>query len=384
MPDIGELVHEAARRPERRAFRPSGQRHGAAGRPRLEGGGVALALAQRYRARITVHELSGHELLRVLRTPWAADQLGGADGGAVVVRDIASIVAEDALVDVVRTVPCVVVGVGAASPDAPQTLELFDVVVDDGGIDLAAVLAAVQAHPLAATALALLLRGSEQRSPREGLVLESAVYSTLQAGPEFAAWRASRPVKARPSETTPTVRTVRYGEWVTVTLSRPHVRNALDARMRDELYDALAAVAADPSVAAIELTGDGATFCSGGDLDEFGTHPDPASAHLVRLTRSVAASLHALADRTTARVHGDCRGSGVELPAFARRVVADAAATFALPEVSMGLVPGAGGTVSLPHRIGRHRTAWLALTGTAIDAATAHAWGLVDEMAAAP
>jgi enoyl-CoA hydratase/carnithine racemase len=51
-----------------------------------------------------------------------------------------------------------------------------------------------------------------------------------------------------------------------------------------------------------------------------------------------------------------------------------------LPEVSLGLIPGAGGTVSLPRRIGRHRTAWLALTGRTIDAATARAWGLVDEI----
>jgi len=51
-----------------------------------------------------------------------------------------------------------------------------------------------------------------------------------------------------------------------------------------------------------------------------------------------------------------------------------------LPEVSLGLIPGAGGTVSLPRRVGRHRAAWLALTGRTIDAATALAWGLVDEL----
>ena len=69
----------------------------------------------------------------------------------------------------------------------------------------------------------------------------------------------------------------------------------------------------------------------------------------------------------TARVHGPSVGSGVELAAFAGRVVAAPDATFALPEVAMGLVPGAGGTVSIPARIGRHRTAWLALTGERID-----------------
>ena len=61
-------------------------------------------------------------------------------------------------------------------------------------------------------------------------------------------------------------------------------------------------------------------------------------------------------------------------------MVAHEDARFWLPELSMGLVPGAGGTVSLPRRIGRQRTAWLALTGEPIDAETARAWGLVDQI----
>jgi enoyl-CoA hydratase/carnithine racemase len=79
-----------------------------------------------------------------------------------------------------------------------------------------------------------------------------------------------------------------------------------------------------------------------------------------------------------AHVHGACVGAGVELPAFARRVVAAPDTWFQLPEVGMGLVPGAGGTASLPRRIGRQRTAWLALTGVRLPAATALEWGLVD------
>ena len=77
-------------------------------------------------------------------------------------------------------------------------------------------------------------------------------------------------------------------------------------------------------------------------------------------------------------MHGACIGAGVELPAFAARVVAAPDAFFALPEVAMGLVPGAGGTVSLPRRIGRRRTAYLALTGARLDSRRALDWGLVD------
>jgi enoyl-CoA hydratase/carnithine racemase len=61
-------------------------------------------------------------------------------------------------------------------------------------------------------------------------------------------------------------------------------------------------------------------------------------------------------------------------------VLAQPSTRIALPELQLGLVPGAGGTVSLPRRIGRHRTAWLALTGSVIDAQTAFDWGLVDEI----
>ena len=82
----------------------------------------------------------------------------------------------------------------------------------------------------------------------------------------------------------------------------------------------------------------------------------------------------------TAEVAGSCRGAGVELAAFCDQVVADRATTFALPELSLGLVPGAGGTVSLPRRIGRARAAWMALTGAVVDADSARSWGLVDRI----
>ncbi len=75
-------------------------------------------------------------------------------------------------------------------------------------------------------------------------------------------------------------------------------------------------------------------------------------------------------------------GAGIELAAFARQVAAREDAFFQLPEVAMGLVPGAGGTVSIPQRIGRQRTAYLALSGLRVDADIAHRWGLIDEIRA--
>ena len=320
-------------------------------------------------------------------------ELAALGGGAVVVdlegegaaADGAAPTADGHAPGAVADLPIVVVGVapGAGTP-ADRGLPGADVVDVVVGHDAAAarVVAAVDARPLAATALALLLRGSDRRTVPEGLVAESATYSLLQFGPEHVAWLDRRgPPRVRERDERP-LRMRREGDGgavLHITLDRPAVRNAYDAAMRDALLDALAVAQADPGVRVL-LDGAGPSFCSGGDLDEFGTRRDPASAHLVRLGRSAAHALHLVADRVTARVHGASVGSGVELAAFAGRMEAAPDATFALPEVAMGLVPGAGGTVSIPARIGRHRTAWLALTGERIDAPTAREWGLVDEV----
>ncbi len=314
-------------------------------------------------------------------------------GGAAIVVDLGAAdptagvdaVGDDAGRAALVDLPAVIVGVAPAAvtpsgADVPGA-DLVDVVVGDAAA-AARVVEAVDERPLAATALALLLRGADRRSVPDGLVAESATYSLLQFAPEHVGWLDRRgPPRRREDDDGPRVRLRREGDVLHVTLDRPAVRNAYDAAMRDELLDALAVLQADPALHAV-LDGAGPAFCSGGDLDEFGSRPDPATAHLVRVGRSAGRALHLVADRVTARVHGPSVGSGVELAAFAGRVEARADATFALPEVAMGLVPGAGGTVSVAARIGRHRTAWLALTGERIDVRTALAWGLVDEIVA--
>jgi enoyl-CoA hydratase/carnithine racemase len=166
---------------------------------------------------------------------------------------------------------------------------------------------------------------------------------------------------------------------LSVVLARPARRNAVDAAMRDALVEALSIAELDSTLRVV-LRGDGPCFSAGGDLDEFGSATDPAAAHLVRVQASAGAVLHRIRDRVRVRVHGACFGAGVELPAFAGHVVAAVGTTFVLPEVAMGLLPGAGGTVSIPRRIGRHRTLWLALSGAPLDASVALAWGLVDEL----
>jgi len=275
------------------------------------------------------------------------------------------------------TTPCVVVGRDGWDTAPPEALELVDLVARDPA-DLTALVDTCSAAPLASAALAVHLRAGHQ-SVSAGLVAESAVYSTLQGGPEFARWRRDTPARDRPPPPGPAVVVERDGDELHIQLARPEVRNALGVQMRDELLEALAIAEADDRLR-VTITGQGPAFCSGGDLDEFGSAPDPATAHVIRLQRSIGAVLHRLRDRVTVHLHGACYGSGIELPAFAGHVVAHLDTTMALPELGLGLIPGAGGTVSLPARIGRHATAHLAFTRLPIDASTALRLGLVDEV----
>jgi len=344
-----------------------------------------------------IHSLA--EAVARLRAPDAAEAFGPLGDEPLLAVDVVDgggsplPGAADALRARLERLPCPTIALaraGARGTAAKRWGPAFDVVVESDE-ELARIAETTARTPIAAATCAQLLRFGAWRDVEAGLVAESLAYATLQAGPEFAAWlmnrRASRaahpPRSGRSDGDAPPLRVARDGDRLLLTLDCPARRNAFSAAMRDALIEALALAAEDGSLREIVLDGAGPAFCAGGDLDEFGTRPDPATAHVVRTTRSAARALAACAPRVVAVVHGACIGAGLELAAFAGRVRARPDARFALPELAMGLVPGAGGTVSLPRRIGRHRTAWLALTGTAIDAATALDWGLADELAPA-
>jgi enoyl-CoA hydratase len=315
-----------------------------------------------------------------LRSPFALEDLSGGPPFVVDLRRH-----RVALVDVaatLRTVPCVTVAVVDDPHHPPACAALFDAVVADEGLD--PLVNAVERNPIASIALVQLLRAGESLDIPNGLFAESVTYSTLQGGPEFQIWLASRRARARVSTVEPTVLVTRDATTMRLTLNRPAVHNAFNAAMRDELVANLRAAAFDPQVTGIHIDGAGDSFCSGGDLAEFGTLPDPATAHLARTTRSPAWWMAQCAARLSVDVHGACVGAGVELAAFAGQVTAAEDTFFELPEVGFGLVPGAGGTVSLPRRIGRQRAAWLGLSGQRVDAATALEWGLVDAVNGRP
>jgi enoyl-CoA hydratase/carnithine racemase len=238
---------------------------------------------------------------------------------------------------------------------------------------------AVRRQPLAALALVVLLRSTERTDTWAAVAMESSSYSMLLGSAPFSRWLAERGTARPKAAERPPVHVERRGDVLSVTLDRAEARNAIDTAMRDALVDALRLVAADPRLR-VEIRGDGPCFSAGGDVEEFGTVGDPATADAVRLTRHPGLALEAVATRATCRVHGPCVGAGVEIPAFAGSVVADPDTTFRLPEVSMGLIPGAGGTASITRRVGRRRAGWLALTGATLDSTTARLWGLVDEV----
>ena len=280
-----------------------------------------------------------------------------------------------------RALPAVVAGFveSAADPSASDATvaAACDLLVADSN----PVEEQVSVSPQAAVTLAQLLRMTEHLSVRDALVAESLAYSTLQSGPKYQAWLAKRSARdSTPRADHPDSVIVDHldGEMV-ITFNRPDRHNAFSAEMRDLLVEALrVAASADLDVT---IRGAGPSFCSGGDLDEFGSTPDSATAHMIRSTRSAPWWVHQRQDRIRFELHGSCYGAGIELAAFASDVQAHPGTTLALPEIAFGLIPGAGGTVSVTRRIGRQRTMELALSSAPIDAPTALAWGLIDWVA---
>lgn len=275
--------------------------------------------------------------------------------------------------------------VTALAASTQALLPFIDLIVDTTTPDflLDAALANIARRPMASTALVQVLRQSLTLSVEQALIVESLTYSSLQHGAEFMGWLDNRAApQPQTQDVEPVVLCERQDAHLTVTLNRPAKHNAFSATVRDGLTEALLLASADVSIQQITLQGAGPSFCAGGDLDEFGEARDAAVAHLARTTRSPGRLIYRLGDnlgnKMQARLHGACIGAGIEMTAFAKRVVAKDGAFFALPEVGFGLVPGAGGTVSIPRRIGTHRTALLGLSGQRIDTALALTWGLID------
>lgn len=270
--------------------------------------------------------------------------------------------------------PCPVVGLG--DPAHPISVHMDAIIEPPVGPEGLA--KQVLAKPHAAATIVQLLRILPQLSLEAGLTAELLAYGLLQGSAEHRHWLASRQGSEAPLRTPGVVTLAREGGRLVVMLDHPASGNAIDRHMRDQLYEAFTLASVDPDLQHVSLRAVGRTFSLGAELGEFGTTTDPATAHSIRCRTLPARALVRVADKLDVHVQGGCAGSGLELAAYASRFTAASDAWFQLPELAMGILPGAGGCVSLTRRIGRQRAALMMLSGKRISAKQALGWGLVD------
>jgi enoyl-CoA hydratase/carnithine racemase len=169
---------------------------------------------------------------------------------------------------------------------------------------------------------------------------------------------------------------------VVVELNRPDALNAISTRLATELTTVMRDVATDRDIRAVVLVGAGdRAFCVGADLKERNTLDDNGFHEQRLIFRAAFDSVRALPQPAIAAVHGFALGGGLELALSCDLVVADETAVVGLPEVSLGLVPGGGGTQLALRRLGPGRAADVVLTGRRVPAVEAHSLGLVDRLA---
>ncbi|MEW2570039.1 enoyl-CoA hydratase-related protein [Streptomyces sp. NPDC047070] len=184
----------------------------------------------------------------------------------------------------------------------------------------------------------------------------------------------------------------RFGEYVAVrrpapyvaelSLDRPKAMNAVSSAMARSIAAACEALAADRDVRVVVLTSTHErAFCVGADLKERNSFTD---ADLVRqrpVARAAYTGVLELPMPTVAAVHGFALGGGFELALACDLIVADGTAVVGLPEVSVGVIPGGGGTQLLPRRVGAARAAELIFSARRVEAVEARELGLIDVLA---
>ncbi|HTU02394.1 MAG TPA: enoyl-CoA hydratase-related protein [Candidatus Sulfotelmatobacter sp.] len=169
------------------------------------------------------------------------------------------------------------------------------------------------------------------------------------------------------------------GPVAVMVLARPPM-NAISTPLLLELRAALAGLAGATAVKAVLLTGDGRAFVAGADIAEMKDKDAAAARAYAALGQAAFFDLERLPQPTIAAVNGYALGGGCELAMACDLRIASERATFGLPEVGLGVIPGFGGTQRLSRLVGPGKAAELILTGEIIDAAEAHRIGLVNRV----
>ena len=179
------------------------------------------------------------------------------------------------------------------------------------------------------------------------------------------------------------------GTVAVLVLNRPEVHNAIDDAMRAEFTEAIDRVVRDDTLRALVLTGNGKSFCAGGDVKAMQKRLDATPGEVAlrgwrrqQRTHHAVAALHALAKPTIAAVNGAAAGLGCDLALCCDFVLASEAASFAMSYIRRGLIPDGGGMYFLPRRVGLARAKELIFTGRRVDAREALAIGMADRLAA--
>ncbi|TAK60062.1 MAG: enoyl-CoA hydratase/isomerase family protein [Dehalococcoidia bacterium] len=166
-----------------------------------------------------------------------------------------------------------------------------------------------------------------------------------------------------------------------LTINRPDVLNAMNMAVRDELWLALQAVRDDPDVRVALFRGAGErAFSSGADVSEFGTAPSYVESRRARADRDVWGLMLSIMKPLVAAIHGYAYGAGCELSLLCDIRIAADDARFGLPEVTLGYIPSAGGTQTLPRAVPPGVAREIVLSGEPIDARRALAVGLVNRV----
>jgi len=179
-----------------------------------------------------------------------------------------------------------------------------------------------------------------------------------------------------------TIRLETEGALGVLTLNRQERLNAINREMTGELQDAVARLETDGDVRVLIVTGAGRAFCAGADIKERAERlDDMATARTSAVLSPTFRRLERLPQVSVAAMNGVAAGGGLELAMACDLRIASTEARMALPELTLGILPGAGGTQRLPRLVGPARAKEMMLLGKFVDAATAEAWGLVNAVA---